>query len=84
MPLVRDGGILCGDDLEREFADVDGPAHAEAIKTGIEHAHGPDGVGYHPGVTQAVHETFGKVSRFGRLWAMQKKGEVWTQISRSI
>jgi len=80
LALVKDGGIICGDDLNLQLHEVDQDntkKHAEAdfIKdpqTGRNH---------HPGVTLAVGEIFGKVSTWGGFWAMQKQGDTWVKIS---
>lgn len=79
-PLVCEGGVLCGDDLEAQLDDVDisawdddpmpefvkGPGHPE---------------GYHPGVTRAVGEAFGRVTAWSGFWAVQKQAEAWGDIS---
>jgi predicted O-methyltransferase YrrM len=80
LALVRDGGIICGDDLNLQLHEVDEAnttTHAEAdfikdVKTGRN---------YHPGVTLAVAEIFGEVSSWGGFWAMQKQGKTWKKIS---
>jgi predicted O-methyltransferase YrrM len=78
FPLVRVGGILCGDDLQIEFPEVDREPHRQALAEDKPFAQ--DDVGYHPGVTQAVWEAFGCVSRFGRLWAMKKTSTGWEKV----
>jgi len=80
IPLIKDGGIICGDDLNLQMHQVDKEntlAHAEAdfikdTKTGRN---------YHPGVTLAVAEIFGEVSSWGGFWAMQKQGDTWQKIA---
>lgn len=80
LKLVKDGGIICGDDLNLQMSQVDPDitkAHCEDdfikdVKAGRN---------YHPGVTLAVHEIFGEVSVWGGFWAMQKKGNEWMRIS---
>lgn len=65
--LVRPGGILCGDDLERPLRTWDDAREAEA--------HGDvDYVqGYHPGVSRAVWKTFGPdVWARSGVWAMRR------------
>ena len=76
--LIREGGILCGDDLELTLGGVsDLAAHRRAIDRG-------DDVDetnkYHPGVTQAVADVFGTVSVFEGLWAVQKVGNDWKEV----
>lgn len=80
LALVKEGGIICGDDLNLQLHEVDAnntrqQAEADFIrdpKTGRNH---------HPGVTVAVAEIFGEVSVFGGFWAMQKRGNQWYKIS---
>jgi predicted O-methyltransferase YrrM len=74
VPLLRDGGILCGDDLEMQFPQVDAAAcraaeHADFMvdpKTGGK---------YHPGVARAVHEVIGPVTEKEGFWAMRRSGD---------
>lgn len=69
--LVKDGGILCGDDLELQGVQCD-------LKNARQNARADfirdpkSGVSFHPGVTLAVHESLGKVSAFSGFWAMRK------------
>lgn len=80
LALVKDGGVICGDDLNLQLSQVDSEntrKHKEADfipdpKTGRNH---------HPGVTVAVGEIFGEVSVWGGFWAMQKRGNAWHKIS---
>ncbi len=82
MPLVREGGVICGDDLQIKFSDISDDKqdeHYGYIQSNRPNAH-LSGVFYHPGVTQAVAEIFGTVSTSGRVWAMQKVGGFWKTI----
>lgn len=80
LALVKDGGIICGDDLNLQLSQVDkentlNNKEADFIKdpkTGRNH---------HPGVTVAVAEIFGEVSVWGGFWAMQKRGNSWQKFS---
>lgn len=80
ISLVKENGIICGDDLNLQIFEVDKgltQLHAEEdlmkdVKTKRN---------YHPGVTLAVAEMFGNVSVWGGFWAMQKKGQDWHKIS---
>lgn len=57
--LVRTGGILCGDDLELQIGDVDEAFARAKIKE--DYVRDPrTGEGFHPGVTLACHEFFGR------------------------
>jgi SAM-dependent methyltransferase len=75
--VLRNGGILCGDDLHRELHEVeDMERHNYAIAKGIEHSGD-----YHPGITQAVDEVFGRdFTRIDRLWAARKTLHGWGAI----
>lgn len=80
LSLVKDGGIICGDDLNLQLSQVDKDntvRHAESdfIKDTKTQRN------YHPGVTLAVAEVFGEVSMWGGFWAMQKCGNKWNPIS---
>jgi Methyltransferase domain len=69
LPLVSRGGVICGDDLERQLPEVLGTVfHSEALRTGEEFIAPDGGPGYHPGVTQAVHDLFGEVPCYDGLW----------------
>lgn len=68
--LVRDGGFICGDDLELQWSKVDHDLTIRSAATDMILDAG--GVPYHPGVTRAVGETFGDVSSYQGFWAMQK------------
>lgn len=80
MRLIRDGGIICGDDLNLQLADCD-KAFAEANKEKDFVKDPKSGRNFHPGVTMAVHEIFGEVSMWGGFWAMQKQGIGWKKFS---
>lgn len=68
--LVRDGGVICGDDLERQLVDV-------PLAECREYANRDFIAGYHPGVTLAVAEAFGPVFVDGSVWAarVQRDGD---------
>lgn len=70
--LVSVGGVLCGDDLDLQIGDIDrdkAVAHIDRDYVKDEHAGW-----YHPGVTLAIDECFGRVAKHGRTWFMQKTG----------
>lgn len=80
MPLVKEGGVICGDDLNLQMHEVD----QKNAKENGERDFIKDpktGRNFHPGVTLAVHEIFGEVSMWGGFWAMQKKGDGWQKIA---
>lgn len=78
--LVKEGGIICGDDLNLQMSQCDSEfalqnKHIDFIKDP------KTGRNMHPGVTVAVSELFGEVSMWGGFWAMQKVGGQWKQFS---
>lgn len=80
LALVKDGGIICGDDLNLQFHQCDQEnakqnGHKDFIKDPLTKRN------YHPGVTIAVAEIFGEVSSWGGFWAIQKLGDSWQKIS---
>jgi predicted O-methyltransferase YrrM len=80
MPLVKEGGIICGDDLNLQYGQVD-KKFAKASKE-LDFTKDPKtGRNFHPGVTLAVNEIFGEVSMWGGFWAMQRKGKTWKRFS---
>jgi predicted O-methyltransferase YrrM len=79
LNLVKEGGIICGDDLNLQMHQV----NKEITKMKCEDDFIKDetlGRNYHPGVTLAIHEIFGEVSSWGGFWAMQKKNGKWEKI----
>lgn len=80
LPLLKDGGILCGDDLEMQLADIDpdyGRRHVDRDMV----VDPLTGVAYHPGVTIAVAEFFGRrIACYEGYWAVRKKGTEFTDV----
>lgn len=78
--LCREGGILCGDDLEVQYEDAD----KKSLEANIEKDFVMDpvsGVWFHPGVTKAVWDCFGqKVSTYEGFWAMRRVGDKFEQV----
>lgn len=80
--LIAEGGILCGDDLEKQYDDVDPKIVEEGIRKNKDYILLDDKVsGFHPGVTMAVHQAIGKSSMIGCVWFMQCVGDELIQIS---
>ncbi len=80
-PLLRDRGIMCGDDLELQADQLDPQELEKAVASEIDYVlDQPNNVGYHPGVTKAVWEAIGHVSFWAGLWAMRRAGSEWTEI----
>ncbi len=66
--LVKPGGIICGDDLEIQFEECD----KDILESFSEHDAAFDPSPWHPGVTRAVHDNFGRLLPFFGVWAVQK------------
>lgn len=80
LRLVKDGGIICGDDLNLQLHEID----SENAKKNKDKDFVKDPLSkknFHPGVTLAVEEFFGEVSSWGGFWGMQKKGDNWVKFS---
>jgi hypothetical protein len=76
VSLVAPQGILCGDDLELQLDEVD----ADFAARERQRDYVPDsktGDSYHPGVTLAVGEHFGRVSAWEGFWAIRKGRSGW-------
>jgi tetratricopeptide (TPR) repeat protein len=78
--LVKDGGILCGDDLELQAGACDLEHARQHAREDYIRDPG-SGRYFHPGVTLAVHETFGEVSSFSGFWAMRKIGKAFSRVA---
>lgn len=67
LPLLKKGGVICGDDLELQYEDSDvvfTQAHRED-----DYVNDPQtGLGYHAGVTTAVGEVLGRVECQNGFW----------------
>ena len=62
--ILRRGGVVCGDDLEHQLCEIeDLDRHDTAAASGLDYVDG-----YHPGVTQAVGELFGRVWCRNGFW----------------
>src|SRR3989338_6966473 len=76
IPLLKDGGIICGDDLNLQMFECDQElAKKSGDKDFIKDT--KSGRNFHPGVTLAVDEIFGKVAAYGGFWAIQKQDDKW-------
>ena len=78
-PLVRDGGILCGDDLELQVPVID-VKHAKRNSEVAYLLDPKSNEWFHPGVTLAVADWFGAVSAWEGFWAMRKRGHGWEKV----
>jgi hypothetical protein len=72
--LVKDGGLICGDDLELQMHEIDQAfAHAHKEEDYLEDPKSKKY--YHPGVAVAVGEAFGPVTSYTGFWIMRVKGK---------
>lgn len=75
--LLKVGGILCGDDLEKVIGNDLTIEHArELCESGNEYV-----AGFHPGVTVALHDFFGfdVVGGAHGVWAVRKEAVGWSK-----
>ncbi|MHC4572550.1 MAG: class I SAM-dependent methyltransferase [Planctomycetota bacterium] len=82
-PLVSEGGVMCGDDLELQLYQLD----VEYAKENMHRDYVTDPrteTKYHPGVSLAVGEFFGEVSAWEGFWAMRKKGAHWQKVELPV
>ena len=83
--LLRDGGILCGDDLELESTQIDAAELTAALQNGQDFLFSAKaGRHYHPGVTAAVGEVIGAVSVWEGFWAIRFCQGRWEQITLPV
>ena len=78
LRLTRSGGVVCGDDLERQIGEddaargIEGVCEAQALRDdGVDAKRLEDGRWYHPGVTRAVAEVLGRVSCWDGYWVVE-------------
>lgn len=84
LNIIREGGILCGDDLELQLSEVGAEELAEDVASDQDYVKSKHcGVRYHPGVTGAVGEAFGDVSMWEGFWAMRKTATGWVKVDLS-
>jgi predicted O-methyltransferase YrrM len=77
--LLRDGGVICGDDLEILPGDLPRDELAQAISGGQDYVYcASTRSHYHPGVTGAVGREFQAVGVWGGFWAVRRQGGTWT------
>lgn len=80
-PLLKNEGLICGDDLELQYPSID-KENIEKVKNSDISIDPLTNKRFHSGVTLAVWEYFkGEVSCYEGFWAMQKSGDSWQKIS---
>ena len=76
--LIREGGILCGDDLELQRDVLVPQEHAAAVASGRDFVTTPSaGVPYHPGVSEAVARLVGAVFSWNGFWCSRRTSVGW-------
>lgn len=80
-PLVKPGGLICGDDLEHQADEVDRRlAERERERDFILDA--ARGQEYHPGVTMGVADFFGRrISCRDGFWAVRRTADGWEDVA---
>lgn len=80
-PLVKPEGILCGDDLDKQWSEIDQVNCSHKLQFDVI-VDPKTFYYYHPGVTKAVWDFFGtSVSCWNGFWAMKKSTDgKWNQI----
>ena len=83
LRLVKDGGVVCGDDLELQIDELPAQVNPDVVR----HRHGEveeyGDVPTHLGVTVAVGDTLGQVTTKDGFW-MKKKEDRWESYSQEI
>jgi len=76
-PLLREDGILCGDDLELQSLELGEQIQAEWLKFDYL-KHPKTGVYFHPGVSKAIGELMQHpISASSGFWALKKMQSNW-------
>jgi hypothetical protein len=78
--ILKNEGIICGDDLELQYDEVDQEACVSGSSVDLI-TDPPSRQLYHPGVALAVWQFFsGRVSAREGFWAMQKRDDQWKTV----
>jgi len=77
-PLLKDGGILCGNDLELQLSQIDivsarRQQNSDYVTDPKTRQH------FHPGVTLAVGEHFGTVLSQDGFWTVKRRNGRWVK-----
>ena len=81
--LLVNGGFVCGDDLEMQYDQID-QNRIQDLKTTDYFTDPKTGKAYHPGVTLATYEIFGKVSSYNGYWIMKKTGLGYQKVNLNL
>jgi len=83
--LARDGGVVCGDDLEIEAAALGKSELDEGIASKGDYVFSDrTQCWYHPGVTGAVAREFEEVAVWNGFWAVRRSGTRWEPASLDL
>jgi len=79
--LVKPGGLLCGDDLDKQWSDVDHAYCATHLESDVV-VDPKSGQFVHAGVSKAVWDYFGgPISSWNGFWAMRKQADgAWERV----
>jgi hypothetical protein len=76
ISLLKVGGFICGDDLEKQYHEVDQDFCNSHIDTDFVYEGKVSKTYIHPGVTKAVYDSFKReVSEYDGFWIMKKVSE---------
>jgi hypothetical protein len=79
-PLVKQSGVICGDDLELQSHEVD-VSLAEELQERDFITDPKTGVNYHPGICMGVASFFKRrVSAYDGFWIVRKNGDNWEDV----
>jgi hypothetical protein len=79
--LVRDAGVVCGDDLEVQRHECSETALHRGIALNTDYqVDERTSQWYHPGVTAAVGELLGPVSVWEGFWAVERRDNTWHRV----
>jgi len=80
--IIKDNGVICGDDLELQKNDID---HSEPFKNIGDLVDKDSGITYHPGVTYAVEKYFGQnISSENGFWVQIRENDSWNNLTLEI
>ena len=83
--LLRDGGTICGDDLELQAGAVPDGELRQAIAGGSDYVYSEAAQAhYHPGVTGAVAAEFEAVAVWNGFWAVRRRGGDWIPVELDL
>ena len=76
--LIREHGVICGDDLEASADEIEPGILERFTESPLDFVNLPElGRSFHPGVTRAVGEELGQVSCWEGVWAVTWDGQAW-------